>query len=164
MGAEERREVSERMRKYWVARRLPRPPERCKFSEPTSGPLECSRLRRMDTLAGQFVGQVAELLARYGWARIAPQAQVTMIVNVTAAVAELPTLSTAVMRNVFGPSGRAASGGSARPRRSAPSGFIPSGAESVFKVPWSNSKLPIPKFGGFRHGLLGSQGWRLGVY
>lgn len=29
----------------------------------------------MDTLAGQFVGQVAELLARYGWARIAPQAQ-----------------------------------------------------------------------------------------
>ena len=39
------------------------------------------------------------------------------------------------------------------------SGLIAYEAESVFKVPWPNSKLPIPKFGGFRHGLLGIIDW-----
>src|ERR1039457_1087096 len=37
------------------------------------------------------------------------------------------------------------------------SGLIAYGAQSVFKVPWPDSKLPLPKFGGFRHGLLASR-------
>src|SRR5882762_6684675 len=36
-----------------------------------------------------------------------------------------------------------------------PSGLNAFEAESVFKVPWLDSKLPLPKVGGFRHGLLG---------